>query len=130
MTSRSGVWVADCRRHYNAGGLDDERTTQLEMLGMVWSSFDAGFEEGLAAAAAWAAEHEAGLAVPVDATYDEYPVGPLAEEPAGRQRAGPPSWSGAVPRACPSRTVARRHCRTSVARHWRRTSGRPPHRMT
>ncbi|MDH2393381.1 Helicase associated domain protein [Streptomyces sp. HNM0663] len=70
-----GVWVTDCRRNYNAGRLDAERTAQLEKLGMVWSSFDAGFEEGLAAAAAWAAEHEVGLAAPVDATQGEYPVG-------------------------------------------------------
>ncbi|AJF70515.1 helicase (plasmid) [Streptomyces vietnamensis] len=70
-----GVWVTDCRRHYNAGRLDAERTAQLEKLGMVWAPFDAGFAEGLAAAAAWAAEHEVGLAAPVDATQGEYPVG-------------------------------------------------------
>ena len=70
-----GVWVTDCRRHFNAGRLDTERTTQLNRLGMVWSSFDASFEEGLAAAAAWVAEHKVGLATPVDAVYGEYPVG-------------------------------------------------------
>ncbi|MFD9047843.1 DEAD/DEAH box helicase [Streptomyces zaomyceticus] len=70
-----GVWITDCRRHYNAGRLDAERTAQLEKLGIVWSSFDAGFEEGLAAAAAWAAEHEVGLAAPIDALQGEYPVG-------------------------------------------------------
>ncbi|MFP1629953.1 helicase associated domain-containing protein [Streptomyces sp. 5K101] len=42
---------------------------------MVWSHFDASFEEGLAAAAAWADEHEVGLAAPVDAVVGEYPVG-------------------------------------------------------
>ncbi|MEU9061737.1 Helicase associated domain protein [Streptomyces sp. NPDC048430] len=70
-----GVWLTDCRRHYNTGHLETERTAQLEKLGMVWSAFDAGFEEGLSAAAAWAAEHEVGLAAPVDATHGEYPVG-------------------------------------------------------
>ncbi|MDQ0945940.1 hypothetical protein QFZ67_007645 [Streptomyces sp. V1I1] len=70
-----GVWVTDCRRHYNAGRLDTERTAQLQALGMVWLHFDAGFEEGLAAAAAWAAEHQVGLAAPVDAVHGEYPVG-------------------------------------------------------
>ncbi|WP_351233272.1 Helicase associated domain protein [Streptomyces sp. NPDC002133] len=70
-----GVWVTDCRRHYNTGRLDADRSAQLEALGMVWSSFDAGFEEGLAAAAAWAAEHQVGLAAPVDATHGEHPVG-------------------------------------------------------
>lgn len=70
-----GVWVTDCRRHYNADRLDAERAAQLQALGMVWSHFDAGFEEGLAAAAAWADEHEVGLAAPVDAVVGEYPVG-------------------------------------------------------
>lgn len=70
-----GVWVTDCRRHYNADRLDAKRTAQLQALGMVWSHFDAGFEEGLAAAAAWADEHEVGLAAPVDAVVGEYPVG-------------------------------------------------------
>ncbi|MDQ1013128.1 hypothetical protein QFZ82_007613 [Streptomyces sp. V4I23] len=70
-----GVWVTDCRRHYNAGRLDPDRAAQLQALGMVWSHFDASFEEGLAAAAAWADEHEVGLAAPVDAVVGEYPVG-------------------------------------------------------
>ncbi|MEU9015769.1 Helicase associated domain protein [Streptomyces sp. NPDC048479] len=70
-----GVWVSDCRRHYNADRLDAERVAQLQALGMVWSHFDAGFEEGLAAAAAWADEREVGLAAPVDAVHGEYPVG-------------------------------------------------------
>ncbi|MEV6133153.1 Helicase associated domain protein [Streptomyces violaceusniger] len=72
-----GAWITDCRRYYNAGRLDAERAAQLDALGMVWSPFDAGFEEGLAAAAAWAAEHEVGLAAPVDAVHGDsrYPVG-------------------------------------------------------
>ncbi|MER7111163.1 DEAD/DEAH box helicase [Streptomyces sp. NPDC000229] len=70
-----GVWLTDCRRHYNAGRLDTDRVAQLQALGMVWSHFDASFEEGLAAAAAWADEHEVGLAAPVNAVVGEYPVG-------------------------------------------------------
>ncbi|WP_331758877.1 Helicase associated domain protein [Streptomyces anulatus] len=70
-----GVWTTDCRRLHNTGRLNAERVRQLEKLGMVWSSFDAGFEEGLAAAAAWADEHGVGLAAPVDAVHGEYPVG-------------------------------------------------------
>ncbi|MEU5108218.1 Helicase associated domain protein [Streptomyces sp. NPDC021354] len=70
-----GVWVTDCRRHYNTGRLEADRTAQLEALGMVWSSFDAAFEEGLAAATTWAAQHDVGLAAPVDALQDEYPIG-------------------------------------------------------
>ncbi|MEJ8631972.1 helicase associated domain-containing protein [Streptomyces sp. MS2.AVA.5] len=67
--------MTDFRRHYNTGQLGAERAAQLEKLGMVWSSFDAGFEEGLIAAGAWAAEHEVGLAAPVESTHGEYPVG-------------------------------------------------------
>ncbi|WP_329449119.1 Helicase associated domain protein (plasmid) [Streptomyces sp. NBC_01426] len=70
-----GVWIADCRRHYKAGNLDGGRVVQLEKLGMLWNLFDARFDEGLAAAAAWAAESSVGLAAPVDADLDGYPVG-------------------------------------------------------
>lgn len=70
-----GVWVTDCRRHYSTGRLDPDRTAQLQSLGMVWSYFDTSFEEGLAAAAKWADEHQVGLAAPVDAVLGEYPVG-------------------------------------------------------
>ncbi|MFJ8313328.1 MULTISPECIES: helicase associated domain-containing protein [unclassified Streptomyces] len=55
-----GVWVTDCRRHYNVGRLDTDRVAQPQTLGMVWSHSDASFEEGLAA--------------PVDSVVGEYPV--------------------------------------------------------
>ncbi|MEW1699307.1 MULTISPECIES: helicase associated domain-containing protein [unclassified Streptomyces] len=42
---------------------------------MLWNFVDARFEEGLAAATAWAAESGVGLAAPVDADLDGYPVG-------------------------------------------------------
>ncbi|TDU67906.1 helicase associated domain-containing protein [Streptomyces sp. KS 21] len=70
-----GVWIADCRRHYKAGALDGDRIVQLEKLGMLWNLFDARFDEGLAAAAAWAAESGVGLAAPVDVDLDGYPIG-------------------------------------------------------
>ena len=70
-----GVWIADLRRYYHEGTLDPERTEQAEKLGMIWSEFDAAFEEGLAAAAAWAADHHVGLAAPTDARHGDYPVG-------------------------------------------------------
>ncbi|MFI0742432.1 Helicase associated domain protein [Streptomyces sp. NPDC021100] len=70
-----GVWLADCRRYYSVGSLEEGRVAQLEKLGMVWSTMDAAFEEGLAAAAGWAAEHRVGLAAPVDAVFQGYPVG-------------------------------------------------------
>ncbi|MFG3721249.1 Helicase associated domain protein [Streptomyces massasporeus] len=69
-----GQWIADNRRFYTRGAMDDDRVQQLEKLGMVWSHFDVAWEEGLAAARGWAAE--AGhLLAPLDATYQGYRVG-------------------------------------------------------
>ncbi|MFD7246861.1 DEAD/DEAH box helicase [Streptomyces massasporeus] len=69
-----GQWIADNRRFYTRGDMDDDRVQQLEKLGMVWSHFDVAWEEGLTAARGWAAE--AGhLLAPLDATYQGYRVG-------------------------------------------------------
>ncbi|MFJ2170312.1 DEAD/DEAH box helicase [Streptomyces griseofuscus] len=69
-----GQWIADNRRFYARGDMDEDRVAQLEKLGMVWSHFDVAWEEGLAAARGWAAE--AGhLLAPLDATYQGYRVG-------------------------------------------------------
>ncbi|MFD8903197.1 DEAD/DEAH box helicase [Streptomyces ardesiacus] len=69
-----GQWIADNRRTYARGDLGEDRTRQLEKLGMVWSHFDVAWEEGLAAAREWAAE--AGhLLAPLDASYQGYRVG-------------------------------------------------------
>ncbi|MFM9558312.1 MULTISPECIES: DEAD/DEAH box helicase [Streptomyces] len=69
-----GQWIADARRFYTRGTLDEDRVAQLERLGMVWSHYDVAWEEGLAAARGWAAE--AGhLLAPLDATYQGYRVG-------------------------------------------------------
>ncbi|MEU1660940.1 Helicase associated domain protein [Streptomyces griseofuscus] len=69
-----GQWIADNRRFYARGDMDEDRVEQLEKLGMVWSHFDVAWEEGLAAARGWAAE--AGhLLAPLDATYQGYRVG-------------------------------------------------------
>ncbi|MCY0946319.1 DEAD/DEAH box helicase [Streptomyces antarcticus] len=86
-----GVWIADCRRHYKAGALDGDRIVQLEKLGMLWSLFDARFDEGLTAAAAWAAESGVGLAAPVGAEHGGYPVGRwLKNQRAAARRAKAP----------------------------------------
>jgi hypothetical protein len=69
-----GQWIADARRFYARGGMDAGRIQQLEKLGMVWSHFDVAWEEGLAAARGWAAEH-GHLLAPLDATYQGYKVG-------------------------------------------------------
>ncbi|MCF3120155.1 Helicase associated domain protein [Streptomyces arenae] len=69
-----GQWIADARRFYARGTLDEDRIKQLERLGMVWSHYDVAWEEGLSAARGWAAE--AGhLLAPLDATYQGYRVG-------------------------------------------------------
>ncbi|WP_408997296.1 helicase associated domain-containing protein [Streptomyces europaeiscabiei] len=69
-----GQWIADARRFYARGDMDQDRIEQLEKLGMVWSHFDVAWEEGLAAARGWAAEH-GHLLAPLDATYQGYRVG-------------------------------------------------------
>ncbi|MFI5683210.1 Helicase associated domain protein [Streptomyces sp. NPDC051636] len=69
-----GQWIADARRFHARGSLDAERVRQLERLGMVWSHFDVAWEEGLAAARAWAAEH-GHLLAPHDAVHQGFRVG-------------------------------------------------------
>ncbi|MGM0361724.1 Helicase associated domain protein [Streptomyces griseoaurantiacus] len=69
-----GQWIADARRFYARGDMDEERVHQLEKLGMVWSHFDVAWEEGLAAARGWAAEN-GHLLAPLDATYQGAKVG-------------------------------------------------------
>ncbi|WP_436961542.1 Helicase associated domain protein [Streptomyces sp. SudanB182_2057] len=69
-----GQWIADARRFYARGDMDEDRVAQLEKLGMIWSHFDVAWEEGLAAARGWAAEH-GHLLAPLDATYQGYRVG-------------------------------------------------------
>ncbi|QZZ32424.1 DEAD/DEAH box helicase [Streptomyces sp. ST1015] len=69
-----GQWIADNRRFYARGDMDEGRVAQLEKLGMVWSHYDVAWEEGLSAARGWAAEH-GHLLAPLDATYQGYRVG-------------------------------------------------------
>ncbi|MFI6385015.1 helicase associated domain-containing protein [Streptomyces sp. NPDC050658] len=69
-----GQWIADNRRFYARGDMDEDRITQLEKLGMLWSHFDVAWEEGLAAARGWATEH-GHLLAPSDATFQGYKVG-------------------------------------------------------
>ncbi|RDD85047.1 DEAD/DEAH box helicase [Streptomyces parvulus] len=69
-----GQWIADNRRAYARGDMDAGRVRQLEQLGMVWSHFDVAWEEGLAAARGWAAEH-GHLLAPLDAAFQGYRVG-------------------------------------------------------
>ncbi|MGR6975241.1 Helicase associated domain protein [Streptomyces cynarae] len=69
-----GQWIADARRFYARGDMDEDRVQQLEKLGMIWSHFDVAWEEGLAAARGWAKKN-GHLLAPTDATYQGYRVG-------------------------------------------------------
>ncbi|MHC3455740.1 helicase associated domain-containing protein [Streptomyces prasinus] len=69
-----GQWIADARRFYARGEMDEDRIGQLEKLGMVWSHYDVAWEEGLSAARGWAKEH-GHLLAPTDATHHGYRVG-------------------------------------------------------
>lgn len=69
-----GQWTADARRFHARGDMGTDRARQLDKLGMVWSHFDVAWEEGLAAARGWAAEH-GHLLAPLDATHQGAKVG-------------------------------------------------------
>ncbi|MFE7514266.1 Helicase associated domain protein [Streptomyces sp. NPDC057540] len=102
-----GQWIADNRRFYARGDMDEDRVAQLEKLGMVWSHFDVAWEEGLSAARGWA-ETNGHLLAPLDATHQGYKVGiwlknaraaaRRAQELEQRQAEGLPveSWAGAL----------------------------------
>ncbi len=102
-----GQWIADNRRFYARGDMDEDRVAQLEKLGMVWSHFDVAWEEGLSAARGWA-EVNGHLLAPLDATHQGYRVGTWlknaraaarrALELEQRQAEGLPveSWAGAL----------------------------------
>ncbi|MFI8007920.1 Helicase associated domain protein [Streptomyces sp. NPDC086010] len=69
-----GQWTADARRFYARGDMDEDRVTQLEKLGMIWSHFDVAWAEGLATARGWA-EENGHLLAPLDATFQGAAVG-------------------------------------------------------
>ena len=65
-----GKWINNARKRRNAGKLTEERIRQLDQLGMIWSVFDAKWEQGYALAMNYAAEH-GDLNVPVNYTTEE-----------------------------------------------------------
>ncbi|MFC8592974.1 helicase associated domain-containing protein [Streptomyces atroolivaceus] len=69
-----GQWIADARRQYARGTMSDDRIIQLEKLGMIWSTVDVAWDEGLTAARAWAGLH-GHLLAPLDATFEGAKVG-------------------------------------------------------
>ncbi|MFI7005563.1 Helicase associated domain protein [Streptomyces sp. NPDC050145] len=128
-----GVWLKTQRTAYKAGRLDAERARELDALGMVWSHQDLAFDEGLAAAREWAAEHGHFLP-PTGAVWNDYPVGNwakaqraaarLAAELEARRTAGEPvgTEAGALPETrrealeeidpgwCPAWNIAWQRC--------------------
>lgn len=69
-----GRWLSDQRRTFRAGQMSGERAEELEELGIVWDTADAGFSENLAAARAYYEQHGT-LAAPRHATALDKPVG-------------------------------------------------------
>ncbi|MFJ3883337.1 Helicase associated domain protein [Streptomyces sp. NPDC090077] len=69
-----GRWLSDQRRAYRAGTMTGQRAADLEQLGIVWDTADAGFAENLAAARAYFELHGT-LSAPRYATALDKPVG-------------------------------------------------------
>ncbi|MFJ9079460.1 helicase associated domain-containing protein, partial [Streptomyces sp. NPDC102278] len=69
-----GRWLSDQRRAYRAGQMTGERAAELEELGIVWDTADAGFTENLAAARAYYELHGT-LAAPRHATALDRAIG-------------------------------------------------------
>lgn len=69
-----GHWISAQRKAYAASTLSGLRIQRLNALGMVWDHGDAAFEENLAAARAYFADHGT-LAAPRSATALDRPVG-------------------------------------------------------
>ena len=60
-----GKWINNARKRRNDGKLTEERIRQLDQMGMIWSVFDAKWEQGYAFAAVYAQEY-GNLDVPRD----------------------------------------------------------------
>lgn len=69
-----GGWLANQRRLHRAGDLAPERAERLEALGVTWSPQNTVWDQGLAAATGWAAQH-GHLLAPTNAVWNGYPVG-------------------------------------------------------
>ncbi|MFE1877690.1 helicase associated domain-containing protein [Streptomyces sp. NPDC059496] len=69
-----GRWLSDQRRAYRAGTMTGERAAELEELGIVWDTADAGFATNLGAARAYYELHGT-LAAPRGATILDTAIG-------------------------------------------------------
>lgn len=96
-----GHWIGRQRQAYTAGTLSPNQIERLERLGMVWDLDDLSFQEHLAAARAYYAEHGT-LAAPRSATALDRPVGQWLtnqRRPAARERH--PEWADAIAQVDP-----------------------------
>ncbi|MCZ4120280.1 DEAD/DEAH box helicase [Streptomyces sp. H39-S7] len=84
-----GVWIADQRRARKTGRLAPDRTDALDALGMLWSQYDAAFEDALTACRAYRTAHDH-LLPPVDTIEPTttYPVGRWLRDQRRAARAG------------------------------------------
>lgn len=80
-----GIWIAEQRRAYRAGRLAADRIAELTSLNMVWSEFDAGFEDGLTAAREWFAAHGHLLLGQRRRHHGRLPDRPVAAQPTQRR---------------------------------------------
>ncbi|MFF4433834.1 Helicase associated domain protein [Streptomyces sp. NPDC001513] len=69
-----GRWLSDQRRTFRAGSMSGERAAELEELGIVWDTADAGFETNLGAARAYYELHGT-LAAPRGAAVLDVAIG-------------------------------------------------------
>ncbi|RPF30515.1 DEAD/DEAH box helicase [Streptomyces sp. TLI_185] len=91
-----GTWVAEQRRAFGAGQMTGKRAQRLEKLGMAWSAVDARFQENLAAARVYFAEHWT-LCAPRSASVLDKPVGQwLSNLRRPGALAGHPEWGAAL----------------------------------
>ncbi|MFI9461106.1 DEAD/DEAH box helicase [Streptomyces xiamenensis] len=93
-----GTWVAEQRRAFGAGQMSSRRAARLEELGMVWSIADERFQENLAAARVYFAEHWT-LCAPRTATATalDKPIGQwLSNLRRPGALAGKPEWEAAL----------------------------------
>ncbi|MFF5808641.1 Helicase associated domain protein [Streptomyces sp. NPDC012746] len=69
-----GRWLSDQRRAFRAGQMSGERAAELEELGIVWDTADAGFDQNLAAARTYYKLHGT-LAAPRGAAILDIQIG-------------------------------------------------------
>ncbi|MET9920109.1 helicase associated domain-containing protein [Streptomyces sp. NPDC006435] len=94
-----GQWLASRRIEYADGALEAGRVVELEALGVVWSEWDAAWEDGLMVARRYA-EANGHFLPPVTAVWSAYPIGVWAKNArvvARRARENDELWAAGRP---------------------------------